>query len=89
MPSGSLSSSDEGNNKIGSDEKERRRNKTSWSTKEDETLLMVLWEQKKLGNQAESGRKPTVWTAVATALEKNHPATKYLRRMQSSVYPVL
>ncbi|KAF8580859.1 hypothetical protein K439DRAFT_1619440 [Ramaria rubella] len=42
--------------------------KVKWSTTEEAEVVSILTDQKELGNQAESGWKPIVWTAVVAAL---------------------
>jgi len=42
-----------------------------WSTQDDRTLIEILLTQKVVGNQAQSGWKPTVWSAVAAELKKS------------------
>ena len=56
--------------------KKKKRSKTKWTAAETAALITVLQEQKMLGNQAESGWKPVVWTAAATYLENNLPSKK-------------
>ena len=73
----SSSSSSEGDTKNSAqtnkkDKKKEKRKKTKWSAAEDAELVSVLREQQKLGNQADSGWKPIVWTKVVEALMKNH-----------------
>jgi hypothetical protein len=41
-----------------------------WSTQEDRIVVETLLAQKAAGNQAQSGWKSTVWSAVATELKK-------------------
>jgi hypothetical protein len=41
-----------------------------WSTQDDRILVETLLAQKAAGNQAQSGWKPTVWSAVAASLSK-------------------
>ncbi|KIJ46762.1 hypothetical protein M422DRAFT_45961 [Sphaerobolus stellatus SS14] len=56
--------------------KKKKREKAKWSAGEDADLVIVLREQQKLRNQANSGWKPIVWTAVVAVLEKNHKDVK-------------
>ncbi|GJJ06774.1 hypothetical protein Clacol_000970 [Clathrus columnatus] len=51
------------------------KDKISWTTAQEATLVGVLLEQMKQGNQAESGWKPIVWTVVVSALEREHPSS--------------
>ena len=41
-----------------------------WSTDNDRILVETLLGQKTAGNQAQSGWKSTVWSAIATELKK-------------------
>ena len=41
-----------------------------WSTQDDRILVETLIKQKAAGNQAQSGWKATVWSAVVTELKK-------------------
>jgi hypothetical protein len=41
-----------------------------WSTQEDRIIVKTLLAKKAAGNQAQSGWKSTVWSAVATELKK-------------------
>lgn len=41
-----------------------------WSTDDDRVLVETLLTQKAAGNQAQSGWKSIVWSAVATELKK-------------------
>ena len=42
--------------------------KTQWTSAEEAEVINELTKQRDLGNQAESGWKPSVWTAVVLAL---------------------
>ncbi|GJJ14479.1 hypothetical protein Clacol_008743 [Clathrus columnatus] len=57
------------------DKDKETKDKVSWTAAQEATLVAVLLEQMKQGNQAESGWKPIVWTIVISALEKEHPAS--------------
>ena len=41
-----------------------------WSAQDDRTLVETLLTQKAAGNQAQSGWKPAVWSAIAAELKK-------------------
>ena len=41
-----------------------------WSTDDNRVLVKTLLIQKAAGNQAQSGWKSTVWSAIATELKK-------------------
>ncbi|GJJ13770.1 hypothetical protein Clacol_008027 [Clathrus columnatus] len=57
------------------DKDKETKDKVSWTAAQEATLVAVLLEQMKQGNQAESGWKPIVWTIVISALEKEHPTS--------------
>ncbi|KDQ18865.1 hypothetical protein BOTBODRAFT_82563, partial [Botryobasidium botryosum FD-172 SS1] len=47
-----------------------------WSIDEDAELVHVLEEQKRLGNQSETGWKNTVWSQAANAIAVSFPDAK-------------
>ncbi|KIJ51806.1 hypothetical protein M422DRAFT_244175 [Sphaerobolus stellatus SS14] len=50
-----------------------KKQKAIWNAVQDDTLVVTMEEQKKLGLQSESGWKAAVWTAVAVVVNKEHP----------------
>ncbi|KIJ34472.1 hypothetical protein M422DRAFT_263438 [Sphaerobolus stellatus SS14] len=50
-----------------------KKQKAIWNAAQDDTLVVTMEEQKKLGLQSESGWKAAVWTAVAVVVNKEHP----------------
>ncbi|KIJ48743.1 hypothetical protein M422DRAFT_247606 [Sphaerobolus stellatus SS14] len=67
---------EESKNEKDKKKKKKKREKAKWSAEEDADLVAVLREQQRLGNQADSGWKPIVWTVVVAVLEKNHKDVK-------------
>ncbi len=47
-----------------------------WSDSEDRTLINVLLEEKKAGNQSDNGWKKVVWMKAGTRLTDEHPGVQ-------------